>query len=1619
MANRFSRSAWALLLLPAAVAMAGCGSDKGASEKLGSSRSALTLAFTPATSNALASVAMAPVTASLGTGPYTCAVLTNNSGSVGGCSVAAGVVSYTAGPNAGFLIRNESTDSWVNLATSVPKTGATYAGAEIFYMTQSGSGFIFQAKSNSRYVKTDTAGTPTNLIANVVAGGDVYVRNDCNGANNNAITGDPGVGNRWGFTSLAGTAKGWKVQGANPSSIGSYNGGATACTTTSSNTSNVAFYVVPATDTLRITDSTGMNMGDLRVSVEKPIAFLPSTQSVAANTAITAVQVWGGSGNYTSCTVTTNNSGGGACTLPATGAGIVSYTTGNAGGTDTLRVTDSEGHTGTFTVTAAAGPLTLAASTRYTLASSAMATVSFSGGAGPYTCAISTNRSGGASCSVAGNVVSYTAGPTAGYFIKSQRSGDYLRSVNVATVPTASTGGAIGSSAVFWKKSTALGGVTFQALPPLTNNYMALADSSGSPLTINGTAATATLFTEGNCTPGATPRFGYRASRTVNLDWQAGDPQPTVKGVGSLCNPATGSAWEGFYLEAGTDVLTISDSTTPTAQSGTITVTVENPISFWPTPVVIASSSAVPAAVHAWGGSGLFTGATPCVVQTNATGSAGTCSITASGFITYTTGAGTGTDVLRITDSQGHTGDLPITVAGSITPITIAPVQPPVTLAPRASSALAVTPAGGVYTYTLVSNNSGATINSSTGLYTAGTTPGVSDLVQVTDANGNTGYVTVTVGPGISVTPSQPAVLTSGTQTFTATGGSGTGFTWTLLAGPSGGSISAGGAYTAGSTGATDQIRVTDSLGNTKTVDVIVSCGADKDLKILYPYNATVFPLGMLPPVVQWTDNGTAAYAEISLRYPATGTATFYWREIVPHNGPLAAPYNTLPTTLAVVGGGRAQIPTLVWRTFANAAAGQDALISVKVLENNKGTIPATIRVHFATEQLKGTIYYGTYDAAGINNGATLKIKVGETTPTVVDGSASACRGCHSMSADGTRAVVSDGDSGTVQLYSKSLTRNLITNVETAIGVEPPTGAFGVGGTNDGRYAWPAISPDGSVMFGNAGDEPGALSGQWGVPATFASALYSLPNGTAVTTVGIPTGLQAMFPAFATDTSAVAFSYSDYDGRTLAMMTTTKDSPTAGTWTFGTPVKLFTPPRLPIYTVTADSGVAAWPSFMPAGQNGIVVQNQVRHNCFRPAGDGPSSPHATNSLTHNIGGQGDLWWVNTTGTPLPTRLNRANGVGYLPKGPNGHGLPGTTIPSVSVNPTDSAGGTPTAAQISGASACQLDLRQGIGNGDDTLLNFKPSVNPTITGGYQWVVFMSRRMYGNVITINPYASSRAGTPALQPPGTAMVPLQPPEKKLWVAAMNTNPAAGSDPSYPAFYLDGQDLWSGNSRSYWVQPQCAPAASGAPTAANLCTSNADCCQTVPTVCKLDIPIAANPATAHCIASSAMTCAADGAACNVDGDCCTVLSSGTRCSGNVCTVPPSGDGYPNSDQVFYDFEGTCEETGAHPVWQLLETQQIIAGDSSIKFEVQSAATPAGLITAPKATTHTATATAQPPMFTTGPATMDEVLRALPTPGASRALLRVTVTLNPSTDHTQSPTLTGVTPTYDCLFDE
>jgi hypothetical protein len=156
---------------------------------------------------------------------------------------------------------------------------------------------------------------------------------------------------------------------------------------------------------------------------------------------------------------------------------------------------------------------------------------------------------------------------------------------------------------------------------------------------------------------------------------------------------------------------------------------------------------------------------------------------------------------------------------------------------------------------------------------------------------------------------------------------------------------------------------------------------------------------------------------------------------------------------------------------------------------------------------------------------------------------------------------------------------------------------------------------------------------------------------------------------------------------------------------------------------------------------------------------------------------------------------------------------------------------------------------------DAVMNYEPTVNPIASGGYYWVVFTSRRMYGNVAAGQPYDN-----------GDGTYPIT---KKLWVAAIDANPKPGTDPSHPAFYLPGQELDAGNMRGFWVVDPCQPNG-------NACESGDECCNGF---CRK-----VGDAGGLVCTDQPPGCAQEFEKCTTDADCCGA-GSGIGCVGGRCS--------------------------------------------------------------------------------------------------------------------------------------
>lgn len=349
------------------------------------------------------------------------------------------------------------------------------------------------------------------------------------------------------------------------------------------------------------------------------------------------------------------------------------------------------------------------------------------------------------------------------------------------------------------------------------------------------------------------------------------------------------------------------------------------------------------------------------------------------------------------------------------------------------------------------------------------------------------------------------------------------------------------------------------------------------------------------------------------------------------------------------------------------------------------------------------------------------------------------------------------------------------------------------------------LSPDGLYAWGGLSPDGTLLFSNVGpIQGTGAvtSGLYQVPGGAPVATSGLPAGLGAATPVFSNDGRQLAFTFFAGAGADQRSLATLRFTPPA---TFSDFAVVHTP----------AAGQVVFPSFLPTN-TGVVFQletvsngrfGETRSTCDDP---GPCS---------SVGTRAELWWVDLA-TKQARRLDKLNGRGYLPVG-------------------------------------------GASHDDDATLNYEPTVGPIASGGYAWVIFTSRRLYGNVATINPWWSD---------PRWHDISSTPTTKKLWVAAIDLNAQPGSDPSHPAFYLPAQELLAGNSRGYWSADPCRPDGDG-------CGGGDECCggycvnEGQGAVCR------GTPGGAP----DGGRCAKVFDRCAVDADCC---DPGAICAGGRCAT-------------------------------------------------------------------------------------------------------------------------------------
>jgi hypothetical protein len=159
---------------------------------------------------------------------------------------------------------------------------------------------------------------------------------------------------------------------------------------------------------------------------------------------------------------------------------------------------------------------------------------------------------------------------------------------------------------------------------------------------------------------------------------------------------------------------------------------------------------------------------------------------------------------------------------------------------------------------------------------------------------------------------------------------------------------------------------------------------ADSAFNWLYPYEATVFPRGLISPTLQF--GGAAPEAlEVHVTYSSMDYVGFFAGSSV----------------------GRAQIPAASWTAITEGAWASD-VVQVSVTKLSGGQITGPITEHWSIAQgsMRGQIYYETYGstlAGGPDSVGIMSIAPGAVAPTVVK---SGCGNvCHTASADGSTLV--------------------------------------------------------------------------------------------------------------------------------------------------------------------------------------------------------------------------------------------------------------------------------------------------------------------------------------------------------------------------------------------------------------------------------------------------------------------------------------------------------------------------------------------------------------------------------------------------------------------------------------
>lgn len=529
---------------------------------------------------------------------------------------------------------------------------------------------------------------------------------------------------------------------------------------------------------------------------------------------------------------------------------------------------------------------------------------------------------------------------------------------------------------------------------------------------------------------------------------------------------------------------------------------------------------------------------------------------------------------------------------------------------------------------------------------------------------------------------------------------------------------------------------------------------------LLYPYDKTVFPRGLLPPELMW-EGGTAGDTyRVTIRDQYVDLTV--WTSADPPS--------------------RWEMPVDWWRALTESSDGTQPVQVEIVRRDAAGQAHAAMTQTWtmAPGSLRGTIYYWAVNLGAIvkiNPGADAPVPAfdpqqagmlgspppvggygGQTPPWDANTAGNRCVACHTVSRDGSTlaASFSAADQGGGRPWG--IINNSTEQIQLISDYAPATNIYS------------ALTPDGSrIVYDTSNFEMHMADPQTGaaIPTTldtFTNVGHPQfsPDGTKLAFVS---NTQGGWPIEMThsDLEIVDFNGTDFSNRRMVQRAATESPPSGAGLEIG------------------------FPSFTPDSQWIIYQRGTYSRASFG------SAPLST--------GFNDLFMTNVSGATT-VQLSEASGSG------------------------------------------SLDMK-------DSRRNYSPRVAPVAVGGYFWVVFTSPRTYGNRMASTTDATNDN------------------RKQLWVAAINTNPAAGQDPSHPAFWLTGQDLTTINMDAYWAFEPCRQDGTD-------CSDGFECCSGF---CRDQ-----GDGTFQCVPPPTNECSQVGESCTTAADCC---EPGIQCLGGFCALP------------------------------------------------------------------------------------------------------------------------------------